>query len=567
MNHISSFGRATILLVDTERASTTWYADYASIARAGGNLANIAIPQLDQHYEEHKKISGGQGIRGDLHSFFITKEDTAVFTGYQIVRADLTSMGKDRDSWIWESLFQELDIETGEVLFEWRASHHFPFEDSYVNPNAATHLNPWDWFHINTVDKDEKGNYLVSSRYGRCVIYIDSKTGDIIWQLGGKGNSFKDISDKKGDATTFLGQHDGRFDFNWKKHGKVGISMFDNRADWFNRIEDESVGHRIEIDTTEMTAKLTQSFRHPAHILSTSQGNMQSLPNGNVLVGYGYNGVFAEYAANGTILCDATMLPASNFGSGDVQSYRVLKFNWTGVPLTNPSLHFEDKRLYISWLGSTKVRRWTLQDSDEADGLFESVQVIQKEGFETEFVLEDGRRMRRYVRVLAVDGGGTQLSVSNPVDLLDPTEIWGEIRPGEEEHYIVDPEEEIEETVEANHSTFSDLDDVDNVADTQVLLVLGLLAAVSAALVAWMTVYGGCLSSWRRSTSEKAYIKSSRFRDDGWWRRFWHRIQTSMPGGKKSWQYGKLPLPRDEREANRSFAHRSTHEAFGVEEE
>ena len=196
----------------------------------------------------------------------------------------------------------------------------------------------------------------------------------------------------------------------------------------FNKIEDESAGHRIKIDLDAMTAELEQSFRHPDHILSTSQGSMQALPNGHVFMGYGFNGAFTEFDAHGEVICDAFMMPSKRFGSGDVQSYRDLKFNWTGIPLTTPSLYFEEKTLYISWLGSTKVRSWLIQDCTEADGTFESVQTTAKVGFETEFALEDGERMRQYVRVIAVDKGGTQLSASNPVDLLDTVDIWG---PGE----------------------------------------------------------------------------------------------------------------------------------------
>ena len=31
--------------------------------------------------------------------------------------------------WIWECMFQELDFETGQVVFEWKASEHFTLED------------------------------------------------------------------------------------------------------------------------------------------------------------------------------------------------------------------------------------------------------------------------------------------------------------------------------------------------------------------------------------------------------------------------------------------------------
>jgi len=30
---------------------------------------------------------------------------------------------------------------------------------------AGTSGDPWDWFHLQSVEKDVKGNYLVASRY------------------------------------------------------------------------------------------------------------------------------------------------------------------------------------------------------------------------------------------------------------------------------------------------------------------------------------------------------------------------------------------------------------------
>lgn len=70
---------------------------------------------LNKHYEEHHQISAGGGIRGDLHAFAITVDDTAVFTAYEAVQCDLTGVGGPAGGWIWESMFQELDIDRNEA--------------------------------------------------------------------------------------------------------------------------------------------------------------------------------------------------------------------------------------------------------------------------------------------------------------------------------------------------------------------------------------------------------------------------------------------------------------------
>lgn len=471
----------------------------------------ILFPQLDKHYEEHISISAGDGIRGDLHAFTLTDNDTAIFTGYKIVPHDLTSVGRDKESWIWESLFQELDIVSGKVLFEWRASDHFDFNDVYVNPNRAVRYDPWDFFHINMVEKDNLGNYLVSTRYGRCVIYIDGRTKDILWYLGGKRNSFKDLSG--GEATVFLGQHDAH----WYHHdGQTYITMFDNRGDWFHKIEDQSKGHKIKVDLKAMTAEIEQSYVHPAHILSTSQGSMQILPNGHVLMGYGFNGVITEFTANGTALCDAYFEPSKRFGSGDVQSYRNLKFNWTGIPLSTPSIKVEANTLYMSWLGSTKLKTWLLQDSDKADGHFENVQLTPKVGFETEFELKSGKPMRKYVRAIAVDANNIQLSISNPAQITNASAIWPDATPHND----------------GGSNTHGDKKE--DLEDVQILLVLGVFALVSGIFVVWLT-FG------RRWMPFRTMLRSEKvgFGDDGPMRLAWERVKAKLPfGARQSWRYG-----------------------------
>lgn len=140
----------------------------------------------------------------------------AVFSAYEVVQADLSSIGiTNEDAHVWDSLFQELDIETGELLFQWRASEHFMYKNSYAEQKAASKAFPLDFFHINSVEKDKPGNYLVSSREGHAILYIGGRNaeipGQILWQLGGKRNYFRDIGGENATATSFVGQHDARW--------------------------------------------------------------------------------------------------------------------------------------------------------------------------------------------------------------------------------------------------------------------------------------------------------------------------------------------------------------------
>ncbi|GAB7366524.1 hypothetical protein MBLNU230_g8514t1 [Neophaeotheca triangularis] len=440
------------------------------------------IYMLDQHYEEYRKLSAGNDMGADLHSFEITVDDTAVFSVYQPIEHDISIADESRDrGWIWDCLFQEVDIDSGDVIFQWRATEHLALSESYEKVNRAVENDRWDWLHLNSVEKDAAGNFLISSRYLRAIIYISGETGEVLWRLGGKLNSFQDLSG--GEAIKFMGQHDAH----WANDEHTAITFFDNRGDWAHRIEDQSKGTRVEVDLEKMTVKLAQHYENPVKIWSTSQGSYQTLPSGNVLIGYGFNGALTEFSPDGQVLCDARFMAANKFGSGDVQSYRNLKFNWTGIPKTSPKVKLHDESLYMSWMGSTEVRGWLLQDSHWESGPIEPVMRINKTEFESQFVISPERRLRRYVRVVALDGNGKALASAEPVDIGDKA-TW---KPGDEA-----PTEESDAKAQANkeqeeHDKEHDTDMAalrHGLNDTRILLALGLLAVLSMVLVLWITI-------------------------------------------------------------------------------
>ena len=43
---------------------------------------------------------------------------------------------------------------------------------------------------VNSIDKDDDGNYLVSSRHFHQLYKVDGTSGDLIWKMGGKDGEF-----------------------------------------------------------------------------------------------------------------------------------------------------------------------------------------------------------------------------------------------------------------------------------------------------------------------------------------------------------------------------------------
>lgn len=336
-----------------------------------------------------------------------------ILTIYDKVQTDLaTVLGRPSvsEKWMQDCLFQEIDLQTNAVLFEWRASDHFSLKESFAKRWPASKDEPWDWFHINAVEKDSVGNYLISARHLRCVAYVSGKTGEVLWRLGGESNDFKDLSES--EATRFVGQHD----VHWDGEGQY-ITMFDNRADWEFEAEHVSKGKRIEIDLTAMTAKTNMTFVHPEKIFAFSQGSYQTQPNGNVVLGYGYTGAMTEFSPDGEVLCDTYIQPSSRFSSGDVQSYKNLKFQWTGLPLSPPDVLLEDNTLYVSWMGSTEVRKWAIEHSSAQEGTYDRLAAFEKSGFETVYSIPATQPVRRSLRVIALGADNHVLGVSRTIDL------------------------------------------------------------------------------------------------------------------------------------------------------
>lgn len=344
-------------------------------------------------------------------------------TVYEKVASDLSAYGID-DGWIIDSLFQEVDIETGELIFQWRASDHYPVTESKAPIESfGAKDNAFDFFHINSIDKDGAGNYLVSSRYMCGVSYIDASSGDVLWQLGGSRNSFTDLSD--GAATDMTWQHHAA----WAE-GDDTLTVFDNGA--YNKLAtaEYSRGLLITLDRDNMTATLLQDYIAPQRLLVPSQGSVQQLPGGgNILVGWGHTPAFTEFSATGEALCDVHIGAVHLAWLGMCKNYRTFKFPWIGRPETAPvaAMRTREGALYVSWNGATEVDRWVLQSGDGpveggGDGEFEEHDSVAREGrFETRIVVPSDAG--DFVRVAALDGEGEVLGYSEAVSRRVDTEI------------------------------------------------------------------------------------------------------------------------------------------------
>jgi hypothetical protein len=374
------------------RPVLTWWEGKVT---AGHGVGEYVI--FDDSYHEIARVRAGNGYRGDLHEFLITPEDTALLTAYAPTRTDLSPIGGPKDGMAWEGIVQEVDIETGEVIFEWHSLEHIGIEESYIEPpDDPDHL--YDYFHINSIDVEPDGDLLLCARNTWGVYKVERESGEITWRLDGKKSDF-DMS--TGTQSAF--QHDAR------RQRDGTITIFDNGA--HPKVHDRSRGIVVELDEEKMSAKLVREYTSPQKRLSTSQGNMQLLPNSNVLIGWGSGPFVSEFSHEGELLFEARFPP-------DGESYRAFRFPWSGHPTDEPAVAVEqgpdDKvKLYASWNGATEVTTWEVL-AGPRPGRLQWVGSVPRDGFETSMLVQS---FDPYVAVRAKDHFGQVLGSSAPVKL------------------------------------------------------------------------------------------------------------------------------------------------------
>jgi hypothetical protein len=341
----------------------------------------------DSSYREVARVRAGNGYEGDHHEFLISPQDTALFTIYHKVSMDLSEMGGDAEATVLDGIAQEVDIESGEVLFEWHSLEHVGLYESYAKP--------YDYFHINSIDVDPDDNLIVSSRTTWTVYKIDRKSRKVIWRLGGKHSDFEM---GPGSRTTY--QHDAR------RHPDGTLTVFDNRNE---NVDEQSRAIVLKLDEEAMTAKLVREYTHPNKVLSATQGNVQVLENGNVFVGWGSEPVLSEFSSDGELLFSASF-PAES------ESYRAFRFPWSGKPEGDPAVAVEagpddEVTLYASWNGATEVADWEVLAGPGPDRL-EPAGSVPRKGFETAIKVTT---TEPYVGVQAKDTSGKVLGTAKAV--------------------------------------------------------------------------------------------------------------------------------------------------------
>jgi hypothetical protein len=347
-------------------------------------------------YHQIGSVHAGNGYQADLHDFHITPRGTALLTVFEPIECKLSALGGPARSAVTNTAVQEIDLASGLVRREWTSLDHVGLKESYTSATGSSLRWPFDYFHVNSVEQLSNGRTLISARNTWGIYELSTLTGQVLTRIGGKMSNLKLAA---GAATAF--QHDASLLSNGI------ISVFDNGG--VPNVHRQSRVLLLSINAENKTESVIAQFVHPQPLSSASQGNVQTLPNGNLFVGWGAQPYFSEFTAGNQLIYDSHW-------HGSYQSYRAYRFTWTGAPSHGPSLSVSTAKsgavtAYVSWNGDTRTASWRLLAGASPHEL-QPVATAPRAGFETALPVPG---KPRFIAVQALDANGSVLGTSGTV--------------------------------------------------------------------------------------------------------------------------------------------------------
>ena len=365
----------------------TWWQGTVNSSGIGRGVDEIE----NSSYQHVATVHAANGLDSDLHEFQLDADGTAWVTAYAPVVWNASKVkGGSSQQIVWDAIAQEIDLKTGLVLFQWDSLDHIALGASY-EPVPHSSADPWDYFHINSIQPLSDGTVLISSR-NTCAIYdLDAQSARVHWTLGGKFSTFK-----LGTGARFYFQHDARMQPNGQ------ITLFDDAG----MREAQSRELTLSLNPTRQTATVAHQDTHDPQLHAPAEGSAQTLSDGDALVGWGQAPDAAtEFNAAGKVVFDARFV-------GPNSSYRVYRLPWTGTPRGRPAIATHTYRgqttVSASWNGTTETAKWRILAGTSSRTL-KVVVVDRKSRFETTM---QSHRMLRDVEVQALNGRGQVLGTS-----------------------------------------------------------------------------------------------------------------------------------------------------------
>ncbi len=352
---------------------------------------------LDSTYSFIRGFHADQGYGTDEHELQVLENGNYLLIALRGVTVDMSKIvaGGKKDARFSESGIQEFTAD-GDLIFHWRALDNFDPIDMFGYTDESPTSSSFRFTHMNSIDIDDDGHIILSSKRLSEVTKIHRQTGEFLWRLGGANNEFEFVNDP---LNGFSLQHSVR------ALGNGHYTIFDNGVN-----HDPQLSRALEykINTDDMTATLVWSFqRDKPNDYAFHMGNVQRLENGNTFI----NWAVQNMPKAQEVTPDGETVYEMNF-SESAKSYRAFRFPWHGVaekPTLFVEQHIDHLALIFNKFGDADVDHYNIyvgRGSNPTEVYAASATSMAK--------LYDLENRRRYfARVTAVDSQGNESDFSN----------------------------------------------------------------------------------------------------------------------------------------------------------
>jgi hypothetical protein len=278
-----------------------------------GMITWVGFYGLDNNFNNVTSYSAVNGHATDGHELQIMEDGTYYLIGSGTETVDMSRYvaGGNPAALVWDNVIQQF-TPAGELIFQWRAWDHMDVlsQRQFMDPTSAS----LDFPHMNSIDVDDDGHILLSSRNSSECTKINRDTGEVIWRLGGTQGTLTFVND------TLNGP---RQQHSFRAVGQGHYILFDN-----GNLRSPPVSRAVEyvVDPVARTATLVWQFRDTPDKYAYYMGNVQRLTNGNTHINWvlaGYPKV-CEVDSNGVKQLEMNLTPGYDL-------YRSWRSPWDGV--------------------------------------------------------------------------------------------------------------------------------------------------------------------------------------------------------------------------------------------
>ncbi len=254
---------------------------------APGGIASWV--ELDPLGRITRTFGCARGLVPRFHDLLVESDDSYWIMCDETRLMDLSGVGGMTQARVMGTVAQRIGA-AGTLLFEWSPFDHLDITDLPPADRAGTDVN---WTHGNALDRDTDGNLLVSFRSLSQIIKLDTRTGQVLWRMGGARNEFvfQNLEDTEPGLPPFSSQHGLRVT------GPGSFVLLDNLGH-----PGGSRAERYSYDVLFRAATLTASYGGESGVVAQVGGTTQDLPAGHLLVSYGNGGRVEEYDAGGRVV-------------------------------------------------------------------------------------------------------------------------------------------------------------------------------------------------------------------------------------------------------------------------